>query len=302
MGAWLSFLFVSPRKVVRINDRKLYIKKALGEGGFSYVFLVKDSNDKQTYALKKMLCQTDELLSTGKKEIEILSKFTHPNILRIVDHDIVVSSTVPGAQEVLMLLPFHKRGSIHDSLQFQKERFGPTCTKSPYSEKEALSIFRGICNAVSLFHQSDPVLAIRDLKPANVLLTEKDEPVLMDFGSVSEARITITSRKQALAIQEIAEQVCTHQYRAPELFNIASECTLDERTDIWSLGCVLYALVYCQSPFETATSVALAVQSPVEYHQTTFSQQTVDLIKTMLVIDANARPFIREVIDRIPQL
>jgi len=283
-----------------LNDRRLYIKKTLGEGGFSFVYLVRDNRDKQNYALKKMLCQTEELLETGRQEVQMLQKFSHPNILSIVDHAVVQSRTVIGAKEVLMLLPFYKRGSLQDALDFQRKRFGLQCTTSPFTEKEVLGIFRGVCSAVAAFHQSDPPLALRDLKPGNVLLSEKSEPVLMDFGSVTEARVTITSRKQALAVQEIAEQLCTPQYRAPELFNIASECVLDERTDIWSLGCLLYALVFCRSPFEAATSVALAVQSPVEYPQTSFSQQTLQLIQSMLIVDATSRPSINDVISSIP--
>eukprot|EP00026_Physarum_polycephalum_P014019 Phypoly_transcript_14485.p1 GENE.Phypoly_transcript_14485~~Phypoly_transcript_14485.p1 ORF type:complete len:317 (+),score=13.26 Phypoly_transcript_14485:46-951(+) len=301
MGAWLSFLFGSPSKLVRLNERKLYIRKTLGEGGFSYVYLVKDSKDNRTYALKKMLCQTDELLETGKKEVSILSKFTHPNILHIIDHELVPSHTVHGAKEFLMLLPYHKRGSIQDALDYQRERFGLTCTTSPYTEKEALDIFRGVCTAVSLFHQCEPPLAIRDLKPGNVLLTDANEPVLMDFGSVTEARVLVENRQQALAVQENADISCTPQYRAPELFNIPSECTIDERTDVWSLGCLLYALVYCRSPFESATSVALAVQSSFEYPPTKYSTQTIDLIKNMLVVDARARPFIQDVINALSQ-
>lgn len=298
MGAWLSFLFASPRKVVRLNERKLYIRKTLGEGGFSFVYLVKDG-DKHVYALKKMLCQTDELLETGKREVEILSKFNHPNILRIIDHDIVSSQTVPGAQEVLMLLPYHKRGTIQAALEYQRERFGLQTTTSPYTEAEVLTIFSAICQAVLAFHQSDPPLALRDLKPGNVLLTENNTAVLMDFGSVTQARVHISDRRMALQVQEISEQLCTPQYRAPELFNIPSECTLDERADIWSLGCLLYAMVYCRSPFETATSVALAVQSNIDYPATSFSQSTIDLIKSMLVVDCTSRPFITDVIDRL---
>jgi len=300
MGAWLSFLFGGGSKVVRLNNRRLLIRKTLGEGGFSYVYLVKDMNDKQAYALKKMLCQTDELLETGKREIQILEKFSHANILHIVDHAIVQSRTVVGAKEVLMLLPFHKRGSLQDMLDSQRKRYGLQCTTSPFTEKEVLEMFRGICNGVSAFHQHDPPLAIRDLKPGNVLLSDKGHPVLLDFGSVSEARVNITTRKQALGLQEIAEQLCTPQYRAPELFNIPSEIVLDERADVWSLGCLLYALIFCRSPFEAATSVALAVQSNVEYPQTTFSPQTIELIQRMLVVDHTSRPFVHEVLGMIP--
>lgn len=299
MGAWLSFLFGSPNKVVSLNGRKLHIRKTLGEGGFSYVYLVKDSRENRVYALKKMLCQTDELLETGRQEVLMLSRFTHPNILRVLDHALVPSKTVPGAQEYLMLLPYHKKGSIQDALDYQRERFGVACTTSPYTEKEAIDIVRGVCAAVSLFHQSDPPLALRDLKPGNVLLTDNNEPVLMDFGSVADARVTISNRQQALALQENADILCTPQYRAPELFNIPSECIIDERTDIWSLGCLLYALVYCRSPFESATSVALAVQSTIEYPPTKFSSQTIDLIKMMLVVDASARPSIQLVQDTL---
>lgn len=48
----------------------------------------------------------------------------------------------------------------------------------------------------------------------------------MDFGSVAEARVRITDRRQALALQETAEQMCTPFFRAPELFNISSDCTI----------------------------------------------------------------------------
>jgi serine/threonine kinase 16 len=130
------------------------------------------------------------------------------------------------------------------------------------------------------------------IQPGNVLLTDNNEPVLMDFGSVAEARVNVSNRQQALAVQENADILCTPQYlivplllsffslsflslpspfplsssipfsspsfaslsplhslrstiyRAPELFNVPSECTIDERTDIWSLGCLLYPYIH----------------------------------------------------------
>lgn len=65
------------------------------------------------------------------------------------------------------------------------------------------------------------------------------QAVLMDFGSVQEGRRTVRSRSEALAIQEEAEAHATAPYRAPELFDMSSNCTIDERVDTWSLGCLL---------------------------------------------------------------
>nr|XP_013815905.1 PREDICTED: serine/threonine-protein kinase 16 [Apteryx mantelli mantelli] len=73
----------------------------------------------------------------------------------------------------------------------------------------------------------------RDLKPTNVLLDEDDRAVLMDLGSMNQARIEVNSSREAMAVQDWAAQRCTISYRAPELFTVQSQCVIDERTDIW---------------------------------------------------------------------
>lgn len=75
-------------------------------------------------------------------------------------------------------------------------------------------------------------------------------PVLMDFGSVADAERQIRGRTDALAAQDEAAVHSTLPFRAPELFDVASDARLDQRTDVWSLGCLLYALRYGFSPFE----------------------------------------------------
>lgn len=70
----------------------------------------------------------------------------------------------------------------------------------------------------------------------------------MDLGSVTQARVNITSRREALQLQELCAETCTAPYRPPELFEPPSSCVITETTDVWSLGCTIYAMAYKESP------------------------------------------------------
>lgn len=107
------------------------------------------------------------------------------------------------------------------------------------------------------------------------MLSDEGVPVLMDFGSCKPARQSIITRSDAyvvppnhrltvsLRVQDEAAEHSTMPYRAPELFDTPTNSFLDEKVDIWSLGCTIYAMLYGHSPFETLQteqgSIALAV-------------------------------------------
>ena len=132
----------------------------------------------------------------------------------------------------------------------------------PLQEHLALLIFIGICEGVHHMHNNVDTFggpfAHRDLKPHNVLLREDYTPVskliwnglsfkrmqlrynivrylqvLMDFGSVEPARLTISTHSQAQYLQDLAAERCSMPYRPPELFQVDSKFTIDERTDLW---------------------------------------------------------------------
>ncbi|XP_010213660.1 PREDICTED: serine/threonine-protein kinase 16, partial [Tinamus guttatus] len=149
-------------------------------------------------------------------------------------------------------------GTLWSEVEALRER------RASMPEQRVLRILQGICRGLQAIHSKG--YAHRDLKPTNVLLDENDRAVLMDLGSMNQARIEVNSSHEAMAVQDWAAQRCTISYRAPELSRVPSQCVIDERTDIWSLGCVLYCMMFGEGPFDMVfqkgDSVALAVQNP----------------------------------------
>ncbi|EJD47235.1 other/NAK protein kinase [Auricularia subglabra TFB-10046 SS5] len=144
--------------------------------------------------------------------------------------------------------------------------------------------------------------AHRDIKPANVMLADDGTPVLMDLGSAIPARIRIQTRQEALMQQEMAAERSSMPYRAPELFDVKTDTTLDEKVDIWSLGATLYTLAYLYSPFEAQAAQGASVQMAVlnaqyKHPPSEYSRAVRALIDMCLVVDPEQRPGIDAVIE-----
>ncbi|KAB2038071.1 hypothetical protein E1A91_D03G114200v1 [Gossypium mustelinum] len=260
---------------VWINENRFKIVRQLGEGGFAYVYLVKEVvsdsssalasglakkvkdpshlSDDRTYAIKKVLIQNNEQLDLVREEIRVSSLFSHPNLLPLLDHSIIsVKPTQEGSwnHEAYLLFPVHLDGTLLDNSKAMTSR------KEFFSASDVLQIFRQLCAGLKHMHNLGPPYAHNDVKPGNVLLSHRKGKcplaILMDFGSARPARKQIRSRSEALQLQEWASEHCSAPFRAPELWDCPSDADIDERTDIWSLGCTLFAIMYGVSPFEYA--------------------------------------------------
>lgn len=290
---------------VNIEGIRYKVLRQVAEGGFSTVDLVQDTGTGKKYALKRIVCHSVEDQNLAQKEVEITRNLNHPGIVRLVGASTVGSPDIVHniTSEVMLVMPFYPRGTLHDELERRK------LTNSPLSQTTVISVFSSVCKAVVLLHNTSPVpLAHRDIKPHNVLIERDLSPILMDLGSVSPARHTVSNLKEAQYIQDTASERCSMTYRPPELFQVSSECTLDERTDVWSLGCLLYAIMFYESPFdsvyERGDSVALAVQNgrtefPSGHN---YSQGLLELVTMMMNLDLTFRPRVDVVLDKLENL
>ncbi|KAJ1747003.1 Serine/threonine-protein kinase env7 [Coemansia sp. RSA 1821] len=284
-----------------------------------------------------MLCHDGtDALEMAQREIEAGQQLSHPNIVPLLAH--LVEEHRAGARYVYMLFPLYKQGNLLD-LSMRATELG-----EPLSEEFIIHVFRGICAALEYLHgykqpdgaveaagrqhgeyssvpQPPPDLGTTgaagqhglvhgDIKLGNVMLADDGKtPILMDFGSVRAAHIKAHTRTQALQIQDDAAQRCTMPYRAPELFDVQRDAEFDARTDVWALGCLLFALAYGFTPFEDphegpGASIALAAAN-ARYRvpePNPYSQRIPQLIAYMLEPDPQTRPFIGQVIAQVNSL
>jgi len=260
---------------VWINENRFRIIRKIGDDGSSAsVFLVKEiaSNppisggtfalhkvknpshvsDDGTYAMKKVNIQTEQKLDVVRHEINVSSMFNHPNLLPLLDHAIIpVKSSKDNSTnyEAYLLFPVHLDGTLLDIGKIMQSRneFFDTLT--------VLQLFRQLCAGLKHMHDFDPPYFHGDVKTGNILITQKKTQtypiaILMDFGSATPAKMQIRTQSEALQLQEWASKNSHAPFRAPELWNCSTHADIDQRIDIWSLGCTFYAIMYGVSPFE----------------------------------------------------
>lgn len=289
------------KPAVVVNGKKYKIMKQIGEGGFAFVYNVMSVNKAdhgERYALKKMICQTDEQLEEAKKEIDMMTKIKHVNILSLLEFAYVLNKK--DQKEALLILPLYQ-GSVQGIIDGGAGY--PNCAFS--DGLDVLKILRQCVEGLAAIHACG--MRHADLKPANILITESYQAVITDFGSVQPFPIQVTSRAEALVVEDKASMFTTASYRAPELFNTPSACIIGCESDIWSLGCIMYCMFYSRSPFESTTEglstlSVVSAQYPIP-DSNLWPQEYLDVVAQCLTAEPSRRASlaaVKTLLDCIP--
>ncbi|CAH8609412.1 unnamed protein product [Schistosoma margrebowiei] len=266
----------------RVGSFTLVVESVIAEGGFGVVFRVVSQHG-HTYALKRTCVNNSHDLSVCKREINIVSSLSHKNIIRYVDSKII--DIQQGIYEVLLLTTYYP-GSLSQLINERKQHHR-------FTEAEVIRIFSDICEAVCRLHHCKTPIIHRDLKIDNILIDDRNNFILCDFGSAT-SRVLHPGVHGLGRCEEEISRYTTLAYRAPEMVNLSSSIPLGPQIDIWALGCMLYCICYFNLPFGDSI---LAIQSgnfslP---DNSPYSERLHKLIGYILCVDAFKRPDIYQV-------
>jgi len=204
------------------------IERELGQGGMATVYLAEDLKHHRPVALKVLKPELSAVLGPERflREIELSARLTHPHILPL--HD---SGTANGI--LYYVMPYVEGESLRDRLNREKQ----------LPLDDALQVAREVADGLSYAHAHGVVH--RDIKPENILL-ESGHAVVADFGIARAIDAAGGPR-----LTETGVALGTPAYMSPE--QAAGSKDLDGRSDLYSLGCVLYEMLAGQPPFTGPT-------------------------------------------------
>jgi len=248
--------------------------KQLGTGSFGRVYLVSHNETKELFALKtiekRKIMTTYGKLDIIYNEINIHSKLSHQNIIKLYNmHE--------DDETINIIMEYAPNGNLYQMIKKEKNGF---------SESKAFDYFIQVINAVYYLHSNN--IIHRDIKPENLLLCEDNKLKLCDFGWAKE-----------LSLENRSTFCGTMEYMAPEI--VGSE-NYDYSVDIWSLGILLYELLFGHSPFKGSNTNNI-IQN-IKSHELNYddknkkiSKSCKDLIQKLLNMNPQKRLKIKDILE-----
>ena len=206
------------------NITDFNIIKEIGNGAFAKVYLAVHKKTKVKYAIKaidKLNLENSMEKTSFNREVEIMYKLDHPNIVKLYSH-------FEDSKYCYLIMQYLPNGNAYDLLI--------KSGKKP-DMKLVASIVRDVIRAVYYLHNMVPIIVHRDIKPENILLDENYNAHLIDFGW---SNYIINGRRR--------NSICgTPLYYPPEMINDLGH---DETADIWCIGILLVELSCGKTPFQ----------------------------------------------------
>jgi len=226
---------VSKKDLTGQNLGRYHIIEPLGQGGMASVYKAYDTSLERNVAIKIIRADMEEgnegeFLKRFQREARALAQLDHPYILKVLDY---------GEQDGVpyLVMPFVPSGTL-------KQKMG---TAMPY--QQAAALLAPIARALEYAHEQK--IIHRDVKPANILMSQSGAPLLSDFGI---AKIIAGSGSTQLTVAGVG--IGTPDYMAPEQWMGAA----DPGTDIYSLGVVFYEMVTGHRPYTADTPAAVMIK------------------------------------------
>ncbi len=223
------------------------ILDVLGEGGMGVVYLAEQAEPvRRRVALKiiRLGMDSKQVIARFESERQALAVMDHPNIAKIYDGGVTDTGRPYFVMELVQGTPITAYADTHK-----------------LTVDERLRLFIDVCHAVQHAHQKGVIH--RDLKPSNVLVSQRDNrPIVkvIDFGIAKAMGQELTERT---LVTRVGQMIGTPEYMSPEQAEM-SGLDVDTRTDVYSLGVILYELVVGTLPFDFAgapgMSLALALR------------------------------------------
>ncbi|ORC88138.1 protein kinase [Trypanosoma theileri] len=216
--------------------------KSSKDAARSYVFLVENVENLPEFphhlALKRSFFNVDEVVM-AHRELEILSRVKDKSIVRVYHSEVTRSD---GKLGVTVAMEYCSNNLLRRLRQ-----------ESRMPESEIVQVLLAVTSAVGYLHTQQPPIAHRDICPDNILIhsaaTGAAAYRLCNFGSATTEAYECANREEiALAVEDI-ERHTTPAFRAPEMADPGSHKRIDERVDLWSIGVLLYYMMYLRLPF-----------------------------------------------------